>query len=95
VRASITSVPLEPALAADALADAAERTLRRLLDSGDESRAIAGDLLVADALVTWACEAAAEQWATGDAPAAALEDWCDAFARRLGGIAGAALRPTG
>jgi hypothetical protein len=80
---------------AEALPDAAVRMLDSLLASGDESRAIAGDLLVADALVTWACEAAAERWAAGDEPPEALADWCESFARRLAGTVEAAPRPAG
>jgi hypothetical protein len=80
---------------AEALSDAAVRMLERLLASGDESRAIAGDLLVTDALVTWACEAAAEQWAAGDAPPEALAHWCESFARRLAGTVDAAPRSAG
>ena len=50
--------PSEPA---DALADAAERVLTQLLQDGCATRHSALDLLVADALATYAFEAAAEQ----------------------------------
>ncbi len=44
----------------ETLADAAAEALRNLLTSGCETRASAPDLLVVDALVTYACEVAAE-----------------------------------
>jgi len=48
--------------AADALLNAGELLVRTVLGSGaDESRAVALDLLAADACVTWAFEAAADE----------------------------------
>lgn len=44
----------------EALADVAAASLRVLLASGCETRAAAPDLLVIDALVTYACEAIAQ-----------------------------------
>jgi hypothetical protein len=68
----------------DVLASASERALRDLLARGDHSRAIAQDLLAIDALVTYACEAAAEAWEKrGIADADALTDWCEGFAAQL------------
>jgi hypothetical protein len=68
----------------DVLATAAQRALRDLLARGDHSRAIAQDLLAIDALVTYACEAAAESWEKGDAADTdTLTDWCEGFAEHL------------
>lgn len=68
----------------DVLATGSERALRDLLARGDHSRAIAQDLLAIDALVTYACEAAAEAWEKrGVADADALTDWCEGFAEQL------------
>ena len=49
----------DASLAADRLLDAAERTVATLLREGRTGRESAGDLLAADALVTYAFEAAA------------------------------------
>jgi hypothetical protein len=68
----------------EVLAAVAERELRNLLARGDHSRAIAQDLLAIDALVTYACEAAAESWEKrGPADADTLADWCEGFAAQL------------
>jgi hypothetical protein len=68
----------------DVLASASERALRDLLARGDHSRAIAQDLLAIDALVTYACEAAAESWEKrGAADADTLTAWCEEFAEQL------------
>jgi hypothetical protein len=68
---------------ADVLADAAIATLEGLLARGDHTRAIAHDLLAVDALVTCACQAAAEQWQESDAQPAELIDWCESLAVRI------------
>ena len=68
----------------EVLATASERALRDLLARGDHSRAIAHDLLAIDALVTYACEAAAESWEKrGPADTDTLADWCEGFAKQI------------
>lgn len=68
----------------DVLAAASERALRDLLARGDHSRAIAQDLLAIDALVTYACEAAAEAWERrGIADPDTLTEWCEGFAEQI------------
>ena len=68
----------------EVLAAASERALRDLLSRGDHSRAIAQDLLAIDALVTYACEAAAESWEkAGGVDTDALTDWCEGFAKQI------------
>lgn len=68
----------------EVLAAASERALRDLLARGDHSRAIAQDLLAIDALVTYACEAAAESWEKrASADAETLTGWCEGFAEQL------------
>lgn len=63
----------------DALADATLRSLRTAIRLGDD-RDAALALLAADALVTFACEAAAD---TGVDTGAALDRLCTAFAPSL------------
>jgi hypothetical protein len=82
----------------DVLAAVAERELRILLARGDHSRAIAQDLLAIDALVTYACEAAAEAWEKpGLADTDTLADWCEGFADQLArvGATSIAVKPGG
>lgn len=79
IRSLLDSVPVTETDPASALAAAAERALAGLLAHDDRSRAIAADLLAIDALVTYACEAAAESGARADD----LALWCADFAARL------------
>lgn len=51
----------EPLPRADAFIEASALLLRRVLDGGAAARASALDLLAADACVTWAFEAAADE----------------------------------
>ena len=61
IRASLGSAAqADVACAADRCIDAAERAVAALLESGRTGRESAGDLLAADALVTYAFEAAAD-----------------------------------
>lgn len=55
------TVSVRPDLPADAYVDAAEQLLRQLLRDGCMSRESAPDLLAADALVTYAFEAACDE----------------------------------
>lgn len=70
------------------LALLALQRLDNLIAAGDHSRAIAAELLAVDALVTYACEAAAERWRNGELGDDALTKWCDEFAARIAGVAG-------
>ena len=76
----------------DVLAAVSERALRELLARGDRSRAIAQDLLAIDALVTYACEAAAESWEKrGVADTDTLTDWCEGFAEQIARVGSTTL----
>lgn len=70
------------------LARLAVRRLGDLVEAGDHSRAIAGELLAVDALVTYACEAAAERWRSGQLTDSELTEWCRELAARVAGVAG-------
>ena len=67
-------------VATDRLLDAAEQTVAALLREGRTGRESAGDLLAADALVTYALEAA------GSDPSGVVEQAQGAM-QRLGGLA--------
>lgn len=69
------------------------RRLESLIAAGDHSRAIAGELLAVDALVTYACEHAAERWRNGELSESSLVEWCERFAARIAQLAGAASAP--
>jgi len=79
VRMAVTAVDLAAAEGiADALAEAAFPALDRATESGRRDRGVAADLLVADALITYALEAQAVH-----APDA-LEAFSTELARRAG-----------
>lgn len=67
----------------EACALAAERTLRDVLARHDHTRAVARELLAADALATHACEAAASERA---ADPAELEKWCEQLIGRFAAV---------
>jgi hypothetical protein len=80
---------LQPAESDSSLEELALGRLERLIAGGDHTRAVAGELLAVDALVTYACEAAVERWQSGELTRDALVQWCERFAMRIAGIAGA------
>lgn len=80
---------LQPASADTDLEQLALQRLESLIAGGDHSRAVAGELLAVDALVTYACEHAAERWQSGELSEDALVEWCERFAARIAELAGA------
>jgi len=69
----------------DPMMDAGDSALGRVLDAGAAERKSAFDLLAADAFVTWAFEAAAEQPSTIAARAdAAMRRMSEQAVRHLG-----------
>lgn len=80
---------LQRAAADTDLEQLALRRLESLIAGGDHSRAVAGELLAVDALVTYACEHAAERWQSGELSGDALVEWCERFAARIAELAGA------
>jgi len=84
VRSLLDGMPAAPGEPVhEALALVAEQRLSELLARGDHSRAIAADLLAIDALVTYACEAAAEAMDTQE-----LAGWSEGFAQRIAALGG-------
>jgi len=82
IRALLDGVPHDPSEAPhEHLARAADQRLTKLLERGDSSRAIAADLLAIDALVTYACEAAADEL-----DPQTLVEWAEAFAKRIAAL---------
>ena len=66
--------------------------LERLIAAGDHSRAVAGELLAVDALVTYACEHAAERWQSGELSESSLVEWCERFATRIAELSATSAR---
>ena len=81
---------LQPAAADAELEQLALQRLEGLIAGGDHTRAVAGELLAVDALVTYACERATEQWRSGELSEDALVEWCERFATRIAELAAAA-----
>lgn len=82
-------VRLAPTVADPGLEHLALQRLEKLIGAGDHTRAVAAELLAIDALVTYACEAAVERWQRGELGEDELTQWCEQFARRIAGVAGA------
>lgn len=84
---------LQPVAGARELEQIALQRLESLIAAGDHSRAVAGELLAVDALVTYACEHAAERWQSGELNESSLVAWCGRFAARIAELAEATSVP--
>ena len=84
---------LQPDAGDRELEQIALQRLESLIAAGDHSRAVAGELLAVDALVTYACEHAAERWQSGELSESSLVEWCERFAARIAELAGATSAP--
>ena len=80
---------LQPDAGDRELEQIALQRLESLIAAGDHTRAVAGELLAVDALVTYACEHAAERWQGGELSEHSLVAWCERFAARIAELAGA------